>query len=370
MSTGQVNVAQLRSSAGIYGAERMLLNLNKSLPQAGVHSQLLCINNYLQSKQALHELAMLNKQSVALLPCAGKFDIATAKALKLKARSDNLQIIHSHDYKSAFYSSLAALGSNVKRVATLHGWVETSTSLKIYQLLERVLLRSFDALVVVAQNQMQRLLQLGIPQQRIHYIANAIDVPAAEIVQVKSKAGIEGLYADALVFGFVGRLAAEKNVAMLISAFAKASAKYDRLQLVITGDGPDKDMLQQHARSLSIDDRVIFTGARGDMDRVYSAIDYVLLPSLTEGMPMVVLEAMANEIPVIASAVGEIPALLKHTNVGIVLEPGNEQALTDALYCAAQTGSIRDRAGREHILANHTSSAMAVAYADLYRMLA
>jgi len=370
---------QVRSSAGLYGADRVVLALNRALDRSGARSRLLSINNYRMSEQALHDIASTGGQDAVLLPCRGRVDASTigAMAAQVGAARDRTgmpPIVHVHDYKSAFYAWLATRrehhgGTHAPLVATLHGWVEGSTALRLYTRLELALLRRFDALVVVAAEQIERLARAGVPRSRIRHIANGIELP------VRDEAGAAALRTqlriapDAHVFSAVARLSSEKNLAMLLRAFVPVANRHANAVLLIVGDGPERDELQALAHGLALNDRVHFLGMRHDMPAIYALTDHLVLPSLTEGMPLVVLEAMACEVPVIASAVGDIPHLLQRSAFGRTVGPGDETALEAALEDALATPRARDVAARDHVREHHGAQTMAADYVALYRDL-
>ena len=122
-----ISVLQLRSSAGLYGADRMVLALDQGLSQQGTRNRLLSINNYRLGDQPLHNCGTRAGQDVVLLPCRGKLDMRTVIALVNQIDHCKANVLHVHDYKSAFYAWLATRRRlHVKLVATLHGWVEVS----------------------------------------------------------------------------------------------------------------------------------------------------------------------------------------------------------------------------------------------------
>lgn len=379
MSQTRPFALQVRSSAGLYGADRVVLALNHALPRSGARGRLLSINNYRMHEQALHDTASATGQDAVLLPCRGRVDTATVGALAAQIgaardRHGTPPIVHVHDYKSAFYAWLATrrevhLGTPAPLVATLHGWVEGSTSLRLYTRLELALLRRFDALVVVAGEQIDRLGRAGVPRSRVRHIDNGIDCPVRDEIGASALRAQLGLAPSARVFSAVARLSSEKNLAMLLRAFAPMAARHPDAVLLMVGDGPQRDELQALAAQLSLGTRVRFLGVRHDMAAVYTLTDHLVLASLTEGMPLVVLEAMACEVPVIASAVGDVPRLLARSTQGRLVPPGDVDALRDALDDAASQPRVRDTAARDYVRERHCAQAMAQDYVGLYRSL-
>jgi L-malate glycosyltransferase len=361
-------VLQIRSSAGLYGAEHMLLGLSAALPQAGVSSTLLCLNNYLQSEQQLFERAQALNIPAQLIACRGRLDLSTVSAIVAQIRKQRPALLHAHDYKSAFYAWLAARRTRLPLVATVHGWVETSRALRLYKQLEILLLRRFDRVCVVSAVQSDALRASGIAAERISLIANGIDgerfSPSREPLS-RVELGIDPA---TFVFGTVGRLASEKNPQGLIDAFAAVARRNPAVALLFAGDGPLRAHLEQYAVTLGVRDKIHFLGARHDVERIYPLLDCFVLPSHSEGMPLALLEAMACARPVVASAVGQIPQILRAAAHAQLVTPGDPQALIDAMRRASAERTA-DPAAREYVLLHHSLITMAREYASLYETI-
>lgn len=363
------DVLQLRSSAGLYGADQAVLTLNDALPGVGVASRLLCIENYLAKEQSLFERARESGSNVALLPCRGRFDNGTLIELLNQLRRSRQPVLHVHDYKSVFYAWLATRRrTDIPLVATLHGWVETTGALRLYKRVELRLLRRFDRLVVVADAQRETLERAGISPGKIHVISNGIDAqrfrPDAPAVSREAF----HLPPTAFLFGCVSRLAPEKNLAALIDATRALRDEGLDVALLLVGDGPEHASLEARARAAGLDGRVHFTGLRHDTQNIYPLLDCFVLPSLTEGLPLSMLEAMACARPVIASAVGGIPRLVAGTKHGATVSAGDLDALLQAMRAALRCRE-QDRAARAHVIREYSVSAMASHYAGLYEEL-
>ena len=154
-----------------------------------------------------------------------------------------------------------------------------------------------------------------------------------------------------------------------MDTFALVSRLRPNAYLCVVGDGELRESLQAQVEALGLRGRVIFTRARSDMPRVYAGIDCLVLPSLSEGMPLVVLEAMAAAIPVIASAVGDVPRLLLNSDHGRLVPAGDAEALRIELLGALAHPQRRDIRAREQVLRHHSTAAMADRYLDVYESL-
>lgn len=358
---------QLRSSAGLYGADRMVLALDRYLPGAGQPSLLVCIDNPHLGHSPLHDEARRRRQETTLLPNKGRLDAGAVAALRALLRSTHADCVHAHDPKSVVYAWLATRGLECRCVATTHGWIETSSALRLYNRIERALLKRYDAVVAVACEQVDRLAAAGVDRSRIHPIANGIELakPASAQERLLARRHFR-CEPEETVFAAIGRLAPEKNLALLLHAVARIGHDAP-VRLLIAGDGPESAPLQQLVAGLGLQSRVTLLGTLEDCAPLYAAMDMLVLPSLSEGMPLVVLEAMAAGKPLLATAVGGVPELLAHAPCSRLL-PADEIAWARALRAAIGMRSD-DAEARSHVHGAHSAQAMAARYAALYRTL-
>jgi glycosyltransferase involved in cell wall biosynthesis len=169
--------------------------------------------------------------------------------------------------------------------------------------------------------------------------------------------------------GTIGRLSQEKGHRYLLRAASEIVSKYPKTVFLIIGDGPLKTELEKEFGSAS----VFFTGNSNDVSEWYRAMDIFVLPSLTEGLPMALLEAVASKVPVIASRVGAIPSLIINGETGMLIEPGNvksmKQALGYMLEHRAQAERLSDQA-YQRIRSEYSAAKMAEQYMKIYRGVA
>ncbi|MGG6462852.1 glycosyltransferase [Solilutibacter silvestris] len=358
---------QLRSSAGLYGADRMVLALDSHLSDAGQSSVLACIDNHHLGHSPLHEEARRRRHNSVLLPNKGRLDAGTISALRALLRSTQAACVHAHDPKSVVYAWLATRGLDCDCVATTHGWIETSAPLRLYNRIERALLKRYDAVVAVAQPLVDHLVAAGVGRDRIHPIANGIEMIERASQQERMLARRHfNCEPEDTVFAAIGRLAPEKNLSLLLRAIARIGSDAP-IRLLIAGDGPEFGALALQVEALGVRSQVTMLGNLDDCAPVYAAMDVLALPSLSEGMPLVVLEAMSAGKPILATAVGDVPALLAHAPCSRLLPP-DDAAWADAMRAAIGTRSDDARA-RSYAAKFHSAQAMASRYADLYRTL-
>ncbi|MEP6939076.1 MAG: glycosyltransferase [Rudaea sp.] len=363
--SSDLRVLHVHSSAGLYGAEYMMLGLVPALQSIGIDGQLLCLDNPHLEGAPLFDRAKALRVPARRIPCRGRFDLATVKALRDEMAAAPA-IVHVHDYKSALHAWLARGRERTPVVTTLHGRTATSFMLKIYESIETRLMRRFESVCIVAEGMRRSLQEAGIRADRIHLIENGIDTDRFQpALEPWSRASLD-LPVDAVVFGGVMRLSVEKNPLGMLEAFAAVAERMPRAFLVIAGDGPQRAALLDRAAELGLGARMRLAGARQDIEGFYPMLDVFVLPSITEGLPLALLEAMACARPVVATAVGQIPAVLAGLDAELVA-PGDHDALARAMVSAAArspTGGLRERA-----VARYSVSHMAQAYAQVYRAI-
>jgi glycosyltransferase involved in cell wall biosynthesis len=359
------HVLHVRSSAGLYGAEYVILGLLPALRARGAEGTLLCLHNPNTPNQALCEKAQALGLPAQRLPCRGRFDFATVNALRgLLARHPNA-LLHVHDYKSALNAWLARGRRNVPIVATSHGQFSSTLSLQLYHRLELSLMRRFERVCIVAEEMRPLLMRKGVAAARIVLIPNGIDTRrfAPEVAPLE-RADF-GIDADAIVFGAAMRLTEQKNPLGLIDAFARVAAALPRAVLAVVGDGELRDAVAARACERGVAGRVRLLGARGDLERFYTMIDVFVLPSLYEGLPLALLEAMAAQRPIVATAVGEVGDVLTGLG-GALVPPGDAPALAGAMHAAALQPPATTAALRARVVERNSVERMAGDYAALY----
>jgi glycosyltransferase involved in cell wall biosynthesis len=359
-------VLQVLSSAGLYGAEHVVLGLIPALQGCGINGSLLCIQNPRLADQPLYERARQFGIPAETVPCRGRFDPATVRALRSAVARHPGAMVHVHGYKAAFYALLARGGrAEPSIVATLHGWVTTTHALRLYRWLELRLLRRFQCICIVSETMRATLNRAGVDDARIRLIENGIDTRRFRPDVTPLLRRDFGIPDRAFLFGCVMRLSPEKNPLGLLKAFALMASAAPHAWLAIAGDGPQRPDIEQQARDLGIAGRLRLIGERIDMDRFYPMLDCFVLPSLTEGLPLSLLEAMASARAVIASDVGQVATVLDGLPARVV--PAGEVAALASAMQEAVDYPQPSRALRERVEARYSVARMARDHAALYR---
>jgi glycosyltransferase involved in cell wall biosynthesis len=348
----------------------MLVNLGVALSKLGCR----CVVGVFCDSRFYHtevgDRARAQGLTVEIVPCVGRCDWRAVAHIRKLVSEYNVDVLHTHGYKAALYACAAAWPRRVALVATCHTWPSRSWSMRAYAVLDRLAMRTFDRVVVISETLAELLQRSGIQVAKLEMIANGVEIERFR--EAKPTLRDEVLDEESLV-GFVGRLAPEKGGMILLRAAQQVLRTHPRTKFVLVGDGPSRQALESLASQLGIYDRVVFAGVREDMPGVYASFQLVVLPSLCEGMPMCVLEAMAAGKPVIATRVGAVPRLVDQGQTGVLVEPGDVDGLSAAIIQILDDPEWAHRMGengRTRATEHFSADSMARRYIELYREVA
>jgi len=218
-----------------------------------------------------------------------------------------------------------------------------------------------DRYVTPSEHSRRELLRYGYyGEERIRAIPNGVEIPP-EDTTARERLRAELALGASRVLIVTGRLHPIKDHACLFDAFAALRRDFPDLRLLVVGDGAERATLEDHARRLGIDEAAVFTGFRTDVTDLLRAADIFVLPSLLEGMPHAVLEAMAVGLPVVASAVGGVPEVVAHGDTGLLVSAGDAGLLRGAigrLLAEPELAAQMGRAGLERVRTSFTMERM------------
>jgi glycosyltransferase involved in cell wall biosynthesis len=342
----------VRGSGG--GPDKTILNSPRHLRSAGYTT--LCAYLHPPGDPGFGELRRKAAACQApLLSVAdrGPWDWRVVGQLLAICRRERVGIWHGHDYKTN------ALGLVVRRfwpmrlVTTVHGWVTHTRRTPLYYKVDELCLPRYESVICVSEDLYAHCLARGVPADRCRLIENGVDTD--EFRRRANRAAAKralGLPPGRLAVGAVGRLSGEKGFDVLIRAAHQLLRTGADLDLLIAGDGDTRPQLQALIAELGVADRVHLLGYRADTRDLYDALDVFALSSHREGLPNVVLEAMAMEVPVVATAVNGVPRLLRHDANGLLVRPGSVGELAAAVARLLGDAAARARlavAGRQTV---------------------
>jgi glycosyltransferase involved in cell wall biosynthesis len=260
----------------------------------------------------------------------------------------NIDVVHAHEVVSDVITYLVSLRRRVPIVTTVHGWIGNAWKQRAMNRLDRAVLRRFDAVIAVSGRIRDELVESGVAPARVRLLHNGI------VLDRYRRTGSRGYLAELLgrsvptpVVSTIGRLSPEKGHADLVEALGIAAARGCRVSAVIAGDGPDRGRLADRVRELGLDGSVHFPGYVANPERLLEETDLMVLPSHTEGLPNAALEAMAMEVPVLATRVGGTPEVIADGQTGRLVAPRSPEALAAGIMdFVASPGAWRAFAAR------------------------
>ena len=289
----------------------------------------------------------------------GKFDPRVIWALRDLVLQHDINLIHSHDYKSDLFAYLVrklCWRKHIVLLSTAHGWALVGPRGNLYRRLDMSLMRRFDHLIAVSHATKKQMVTDGVPECLISVIHNAIDIdawsPTHSPGDLRSKLNLSWAFP---VVGYVGRLTEEKDLDVWLRAAAYLSKQYSRAHFVLVGEGRDEGLreeLQKLAVSLKMSDHVTFLGYQENVLPIYSTFDIFLLSSRREGLCNSILEAMSLGLPIVSTDCGGSKELVVDGHTGFLLKQRDVNGLARALVALADDDQLRalmGRAGRERV---------------------
>lgn len=369
----QKTVLILRSAIGVFGAERVILELATGLKDSGFAPVIGVIENRHPSHAELASVARTAGLSAVLFPCRKPFDFKTVLEIRRYIKQNRVAILHPHGYKANFYALMSSAFMKISRIATCHPWTETSYSVKarIYTFLDKTWLKRMKRIVAVSEEVRQEL-QKRLPGAKCEVIPNGIDLQRFHL----EKSGNDsrktfGIAGSDYLIGTIGRLVPEKGHQYLIAAAKTLCRKHQNVKFIFVGDGPLRNDLEKMAAENDLAAIILFTGVRSDIPQLLSMMNLFVLPSVSEGLPMVLLEAMAAGKPVISTEVGDIPRIIRHNYSGLLIPPQDTEALTAAMEELIQDSAKAQRlalVARQEVENRFSAKQMAGQYIHQYKL--
>ncbi len=319
-----MRILHVLSSLGLYGAERVVLNLIDGLPDAHVEAALFAKAN--GAHEAFAEALSARGVTVHLLPDGLRQMLRARQALGELLRNRKPDIVHSHGYKpNVIAATVCRSGQLPRLICSEHGFTDKSGKSKLYGALDRqAIKRSSVWRVCAASGQVAtRCAASGVAQGKILTVPNgAPPIPQGEEAAPRTERDIDLL--------FLGRLSIEKGADLFVDAIPRLQNRPGKI--VIAGDGPLAPVLKEAVSASGLVDDVHLLGFQPDAASLLARAKWLVLPSRTEAMPMSLLEAFARGTPAIATAVGEVPSVYAQGTPGRLLHAvGDPAALASAL---------------------------------------
>ncbi len=367
MSKEQPTICQLVHGLPVGGAEVLVDRFVRHLRRE--HRVVVaCLDQVGELGEALRREGV----SVTHLGRSPGFDWSCVLRLARFLRYERVNIVHAHQYTPfAYATATRAVGSRPRVLFTEHGrfWPDVPSKKRAF--FNRVMLRQVDRYVAVGESVKTALVHNeGLPSERIEVIYNGIDFTRLRTTHDRVAVRYElGLDSDQFVVLQVARLDPIKDHSTALMAASVAVKSIKGFRLLLAGEGPERAAIERRIAELGLRDNVEVLGIRRDVPRLLAAADAFLLTSVSEGIPLTVIEAMAAGVPAVATAVGGVCEVIDHGRTGLLAPAGDAAQLADCLSRIArdpvQRQSIID-AARSHSRSRFSEEVMFDRYQEIY----
>jgi glycosyltransferase involved in cell wall biosynthesis len=360
-------VLHLIGSTGLYGAERWVLALMRALDPDTVQSTLV---NLVDDEYEVSEVVVAaRRRGLAAMDfyTGGRFNPFSSIRMARWVREQNVSIIHGHGFKSDLFGFLTSRMAGCAMMTTPHGWsVEKDRKLQMYEKLDRMLFRFMD-LVCPLSPALKEGLSGSVHAERLKLIYNGVDID-----EVQALVSVKRNHSENFVIGYIGRLVPLKNLETLLTSIQILKADRPHVRLVIVGDGPERANLENQVKHLCIEGNVEFLGFMDDAAACLSEFELFVLPSLSEGIPRCIMEAMAASVPVVVSDIPGNRSLVSNGKTGLLFTVGDSSALADKIrYMMDHPDAAQKLAlcAKQKVEEEYSSRRMAGDYSGLYHEL-
>ena len=278
---------------------------------------------------------------VHVLPEFVRYDPSVILRAVRLARANQVSLVQSHGYKPALVAWGLQRRLKLPWVAFCHGSTDENWRVRLYHRLDRALTRRADRLVVMSEVMQEAYTTAGVDPWRVRVVHNAVDpeefrpIGQSEVYRSRCDAAPTDF-----LMGVIGRLSPEKGQEVLIEAMAQLHAS-SGIKAVLIGEGVTEGRLRELVSARGLTGRVHFLGYTDNIGDLYHALDLVVIPSLSEGLPNVLLEAMLHRRPVVATTVGAIPEVMTGHLAQMLVPPGDATALARVIVKVQQDENVR-----------------------------
>ena len=366
-----MRILHLIDSGGMYGAESFVISLMKAQRDLGNEIVLGSLGDYGLGVKEIEQVAEASQFCVKRFRMRKGPNLFGSMEILKQAERGAFDLVHTHGYKADILMGLIAWRQRgFGLIATVHGWtsVEGLSRLQLYEWLDRKMLRAMDAVVVVSDPLFADPCVKRI-RKKLYIIHNGIALDTDCKKRETLEDPITNFAQGAFIVATIGRLSPEKGHRMLLNAFKLFLQKGILAKLVIIGDGAERGELLRAASHEGLGNDVLLAGYRSDAKKFLPLFDVFVLPSLTEGTPITLLEAMAAGVPVVATAVGGVPDVLDYGAAGIIVEPNIPESIAHALLKLYRSPELRQQLARrayERLVKKYSIQACAQSYQHVY----
>lgn len=303
------------------------------------------------------------------LPSGGRRYVREASRLRaLLGDEGTRDIVHTHGYRMDVLGGWAGRRVGARTITTVHGFTGGGLKNRVYEYVQERAMRHFDAVVAVSKPMATRLEARGVSRSRLHVVPNAWR--SLEFEEAPAAREVLGVSPRAYHIGWVGRMSREKGADVLLEALSLLPGPdAGTIDVSFVGDGPDRSELQSRAAEQGLAPQIHWHGQVPDAARLFRAFDLLVLSSRTEGTPIVLLEALAAGVPVVATRVGGVPDVVTEAEA-LLVDSEDPHGLARAIRAvreAPDAAAARTRRGKERLRSEYALDPWLSRYESIYR---
>jgi glycosyltransferase involved in cell wall biosynthesis len=355
-----MRIVQLVETLETGGLERIAVDLALAQKKAGHSPMLYCMF----TAGPLADEARAAGIPVTEFHKQPGFSVKLLFMLARQLSRDGPDVVHTHNPAVHHYGAVAARLAGVRAVVNTRHGPATSAGHAYQERYFRAVMPLTDTVVFVCEDSRRYLLEhRGLPNRKSAVITNGIELAA-----FLEKPAAPMSAAPRVRFGAVGRMVPVKAHSILIDAFAQVSRKLPHAELRIVGGGPLEEQLKEQTRKAGLDGRIRIEGLNHCIADVLRELDIFVLSSTSEGLPLVILEAMAAGLPVVSTRIGGVPDVAPEDEVSVLCAPGSASDLAEAMYQAATNYDLANmgKKAREIAIAKFSLDQMWRSYQAVY----
>ena len=367
VSQRRLRVMQIAPTLGLGGLERVIITLCNALDPERIEPSVLCLRG---QGELAGELISRGIPVLEIEHTPGEADYLAFRKVARVLREQAIDVIHTHNTQAFLDGALGGLLAGTRTIVHTDHARLFPDKLR-YMVAEHIMSHFVHRVVGVSEHTTSNLRRYErIPPRKLTTIPNGVDGDRYDVrVDVRAKRRELGLGSSGPVIGIAARFMEQKGIIYMLQALTTLRRSFPDISLVLAGEGPLEAELRTAARELGVDEHVHFVGMRQDMPELLKVFDMVALPSIWEGLPMILLEAFASGCPVVASDVGGVPAAITHNESGLLIPPREPDRLADAIATVLSDAAVRARliaGGRKTFEERYSARAMARQYEALY----
>lgn len=373
MTHRPIRVLQLGSPAGLYGAERWILALVRHLDPAKVTSVVGAIKDVPGPAKPplVLEAAALGFETL-VIQAPGRINLSGVRKLRKYILANQIDILHTHWYKTDIIGLLSVMGTRCKIISTPHGWSrQAGFILKCYEMMDRMVFPFLDAVVPLSPDLYDRLEKIPFLKKKMTLIQNGVDITEIQSCTNIHPQLIQWKEQGMFVIGYIGQLIHRKGLDVLFDALSKLD-KNLAWKLALVGDGPLRHYLETLTKQFEISDNVIFFGFQNHRLEFLNGFDVFVLPSRLEGIPRCLMEALAAQIPVISSDIPGSAELIKDGTTGYLFKSEDTDHLLQKITAVSThypEAKKMASTGKQAVCNDYSAGRMALAYERLYKQV-